>query len=103
MPGNDIVTTERGHENPDNYCLEVCHQVQEVGLRRGDHRAAMRCLLLIIERQRRFLIEVPGQSADDDVDVTIEIGVRLEPIPASDEAERESRLVVQQLEWFDKS
>src|SRR2546423_2921612 len=61
----------------------------------------MRGLFLIIERGCRFFIQVPGQAADDDVDVAIGVGVGLESIPATNQTKREGRLVVDQLEGFD--
>src|ERR1700688_2055659 len=62
----------------------------------------MRSLFLVVERKCRLLVEVPGQTTDDGVDVGVRVSVGLEPVPAGDEAEREARLLVHQLEWLDR-
>src|SRR5689334_2107412 len=91
-----------GMKTPEQHSLEVGYHVHEVSLGGRDHGSVVRCLLLVVKRDRRSLVEIPGESADNDVDVAIEIGVRLEPIPASDQAERKPRLVVEQLKRFDE-
>src|SRR6266516_197032 len=61
----------------------------------------MRGLFLIVERERRLLIEIPRQTANHGIDVPRCRRVRLKPVPAADKAEWECRLVVPELEWFD--
>src|SRR5258706_2197126 len=62
----------------------------------------MRSLFLVVERERRLLVEIPGQATNDRIDVGVGVSVGLEPIPPGDEAEREGRLFIHQLEWLDR-
>src|ERR1700738_2432581 len=60
----------------------------------------MRSLFLIVERERRHLVQIPGQASDDGGDVGIGAGVGLETVPTGYQADWEGRLIVHKLEWL---